>query len=226
MRHFDYEKVDSLKEAFDAISASRGGSVFMAGGTDLLVQIKEGKIKPQRVIDVKGIHEMDGLSVPGEALSIGSLTTIRTLETSPVTSEKTALLADAAARLGSVQVRNRATIGGNLCNASPSAEMAPALLVLDAQAEIYGKTGMRTVDMGEFFLGPGVTNLGEGEILTDPSTTGSLQETRWISLSSAWRFYSDWMEMKKLPRHGLLLAPWLLPPCGCLLLRNSWKAMC
>jgi carbon-monoxide dehydrogenase medium subunit len=166
MRHFDYEKVDSLKEAFDAISASRGGSVFMAGGTDLLVQIKEGKIKPQRVIDVKGIHEMDGLSVPGEALSIGSLTTIRTLETSPVTSEKTALLADAAARLGSVQVRNRATIGGNLCNASPSAEMAPALLVLDAQAEIYGKTGMRTVDMGEFFLGPGVTNLGEGEILT------------------------------------------------------------
>jgi carbon-monoxide dehydrogenase medium subunit len=76
------------------------------------------------------------------------------------------LLAKAAARLGSVQVRNRATIGGNLCNASPSAEMAPALLVLDAQAEVYGKTGTRTVDMDEFFLGPGVTNLGDGEILT------------------------------------------------------------
>ena len=68
MRHFDYEKVDSLKEAFDAVSASKGGSVFMAGGTDLLVQIKEGKIQPKRVIDVKGIHEMDGLSVPGDEL--------------------------------------------------------------------------------------------------------------------------------------------------------------
>jgi len=166
MRHFDYEKVDSLKEAFDAASASQGGSVFMAGGTDLLVQIKEGKIQPQRVIDVKGIHEMDGLSVTGDALSIGSLTTIRTLETSSVTGEKGALLTKAAARLGSVQVRNRATIGGNICNASPSAEMAPALLALDAQAEVYGKTGTRTVDMDGFFRGPGLTNLGEGEILT------------------------------------------------------------
>ena len=138
----------------------------MAGGTDLLVQIKEGQIQPQRVIDVKGIHEIDGLSVPGEALSIGSLTTIRTLETSPVTCEKVALLAKAAARLGSVQVRNRATVGGNLCNASPSAEMAPALLALDAQAEIYGKAGTRTVDLDGFFLGPGMTNLGDGEILT------------------------------------------------------------
>jgi carbon-monoxide dehydrogenase medium subunit len=166
MRQFDYEKVDSLKEAFDAVSASQGDSVFIAGGTDLLVQIKEGKIRPRRVIDVKGIHEMDGLSGPGDELSIGSLTTIRTLETSPVTGEKGALLAQAAAKLGSVQVRTRATIGGNLCNASPSAEMAPALLALDAQAEVYGKTGTRTIGMDEFFRGPGVTNLGDGEILT------------------------------------------------------------
>jgi carbon-monoxide dehydrogenase medium subunit len=166
MRQFDYEKVGSLKEAFDAVSASQGDSVFIAGGTDLLVQIKEGKIRPRRVIDVKGIHEMDGLSGPGDELSIGSLTTIRTLETSPVTGEKGALLAQAAARLGSVQVRTRATIGGNLCNASPSAEMAPALLALDAQAEVYGKTGTRTIGMDEFFRGPGVTNLGDGEILT------------------------------------------------------------
>jgi len=166
MRQFDYEKVGSLKEAFDAVSASQGDSVFIAGGTDLLVQIKEGKIRPRRVIDVKGIHEMDGLSGPGDELSIGSLTTIRTLETSPVTGEKGALLAQAAARLGSVQVRTRATIGGNLCNASPSAEMAPALLALDAQAEVYGKTGTRTIGMDEFFRGPGVTNLGDGESLT------------------------------------------------------------
>jgi carbon-monoxide dehydrogenase medium subunit len=166
MRRFDYEKVDSLREACDAVSASKGGSVFMAGGTDLLVQIKAGKIQPQRVIDVKGIPDMDGLSVPEDALLIGSLATIRTLETSPITRGNAPLLAQAAARLGSVQVRNRATIGGNLCNASPSAEMAPALLALGAQAEIYGKTGTRTVDMDAFFRGPGSTILDRGEILT------------------------------------------------------------
>jgi carbon-monoxide dehydrogenase medium subunit len=138
----------------------------MAGGTDLLVQIKEGKKRPQCVIDVKGVHEMDGLTISGDELSIGALTCIRTLETSPSVLEKVPLLAQAAAKLGSVQIRHRATIGGNLCNASPSADMAPALLALDAKASIYGKTGTRIVELGEFFLGPGETVLSDGEILT------------------------------------------------------------
>jgi carbon-monoxide dehydrogenase medium subunit len=138
----------------------------MAGGTDLLVQIKEGKIRPQCVIDVKGIHEMDGLATSGDELSIGALTRIRTLETSPSALEKVPLLAQAAAKLGSVQVRHRATIGGNLCNASPSAETAPALLAMDAQAVICGKAGTRIVDLADFFLGPGATVLGDGEMLT------------------------------------------------------------
>jgi carbon-monoxide dehydrogenase medium subunit len=166
MQHFDYEKVSSLQEAFDVVSAAKGASVFMAGGTDLLVLIKEGKIRPQRVIDVKGINGMDRFEISKEEFSVGSLTTIRMLETSLAAREKVPLLAQAAAKLGSVQVRNKATIGGNLCNASPSAEMAPALLALEAQAEIYGKTGTRVVDLCEFFIGPGSTILEEGEILT------------------------------------------------------------
>lgn len=166
MQHFDYERVSSLQEAFDAVSAAKGTSVFMAGGTDLLVLIKEGKIRPQRVIDVKGINGMDGFETSKEEFSVGSLTSIRMLETSPAAREKVPLLAQAAAKLGSVQVRNKATIGGNLCNAAPSAETAPALLALEAQAEIYGKRGTRVVDLGEFFLGPGSTILEEGEILT------------------------------------------------------------
>jgi len=166
MQFFDYQKVYSLQDALDAASASKGGSVFMAGGTDLLVQIKEGKIRPQCVIDVKGVHEIDGLAISGDEFSIGALTCIRTLETSPSALEKIPLLAQAAAKLGSVQVRHRATIGGNLCNASPSAETAPALLALDAQAEICGKTGTRLVELGKFFLGPGATVLGDGEMLT------------------------------------------------------------
>jgi len=164
MQSFDYQKVYSLQDALD--KASKGGSVFIAGGTDLLVQIKEGKIRPQRIIDVKGIHEMEGLAISGDEFSIGALTCIRSLETSPSVSEKVPLLAQAAAKLGSIQVRHRATIGGNLCNASPSAEMAPALLALDAKAMICGKTGTRVFDLTEFFLGPGMTVLGNGEILT------------------------------------------------------------
>jgi carbon-monoxide dehydrogenase medium subunit len=166
MQSFDYKKVYSLQEAFDAASASKGPSAFLAGGTDLLVQIKEGKKQPRCVIDVKGIHELAGLTLSGDELSIGALTSMRTLETSLSASEKVPLLAQTAAKLGSVQVRHRATIGGNLCNASPSADTAPALLCLDARAEISGKTGTRVLGLGSFFLGPGATVLDDGEILT------------------------------------------------------------
>jgi carbon-monoxide dehydrogenase medium subunit len=166
MQSFDYQKVYSLQEALDAASASRGGSAFMAGGTDLLVQIKEGKKRPKSIIDVKGISEMDGVVITGDECSIGALTSIRILERSLSLSEKVPLLAQAAAKLGSIQIRHRATIGGNLCNASPSADTASALLALDAQVEIYGKTGTRVIDLDKFFLGPGATVLGDGEILT------------------------------------------------------------
>jgi len=99
---------------------------FIWLGNDVLVQIKEGKIRPRCVIDVKGVSEMDGFAISGDEFSIGALTSMRTLETSPSVREKVPLLSEAASKLGSVQVRTRATIGGNLCNASPSAETAPA----------------------------------------------------------------------------------------------------
>jgi CO/xanthine dehydrogenase FAD-binding subunit len=166
MQSFDYQKVQSLQDALDAASASKGTPVYLAGGTDLLVQIKEGKIRPQCIIDVKGVHEMGGLAISGDEFSIGALTCVRTLETSPLALKHVPLLAQAAAKLGSVQVRHRATIGGNLCNASPAAETAPALLALDAQAVICGKTGTRVVELGEFFRGPGGTVLSHGEMLT------------------------------------------------------------
>lgn len=186
MHPFDYQKVMTLEEAFDAYQNPKGPTVFMAGGTDLLVQIKEGVIRPQRVIDIKGIPEMDGFSISENEFSIGSLTTIRTLETSPAACREVPLLTQAASKLGSVQVRNRATIGGNLCNAAPSAELAPALLALDAQAAIYGKTGTRVIDLGEFFLGPGSTILEKGEILTSLKIplTGSRQGAVYYKLTT------------------------------------------
>jgi carbon-monoxide dehydrogenase medium subunit len=166
MQSFEYQKAHSLKEAYETASASKGASVFMAGGTDLLIQIKEGKKRPQSVIDLKGISEMNGVTTSEDDCMVGALTSIRALETSPFVSEKIPLLAQAAAKLGSLQVRHRATVGGNLCNASPSADTASALLALDAKAQIYGKAGARVIELEKFFLEPGKTVLENGELLT------------------------------------------------------------
>lgn len=165
MQKFDYQKVYSVQEAFDA-ACSKEASVYMAGGTDLLVQIKQGRREPRHLIDVKGIREMDGLAVSGDEFHIGALACIRTLETASSILERVPLLAQAAAKLGSVQIRYKATVGGNLCNASPSADMVPALLALDARAVIFGVRGRREVGLETFFLGPGATALADGELLT------------------------------------------------------------
>ncbi|MFC1891341.1 FAD binding domain-containing protein [Thermodesulfobacteriota bacterium] len=165
MQNFEYRKANSLQDALKLVSVSKD-SVFMAGGTDLLVQIKEKLIRPKEVIDLKCIPGISGIEVTEEEISIGALTTIRDLEKSQDICNRIPILSRAASRLGSVQVRNKATIGGNLCNAAPSAETAPALLALEAKAEIYGSNGIRIVDMNEFFMGPGVTALEDGEVLT------------------------------------------------------------
>jgi CO/xanthine dehydrogenase FAD-binding subunit len=186
MQSFDYQKACSVEEAFDLASSRQGLSVFMAGGTDLLVQIKGGKRKPQCLVDLKGILEMEGLKLSGNELSIGALTRIRAIETSALVLKNAPLLAQASAKLGSVQIRCRATIGGNLCNASPSAETAPALLALDAQAVICGKAGTRVVGLDRFFSGPGVTVLTDGEILTGLKIplSGSRQGAVYYKLSA------------------------------------------
>lgn len=165
MHYFDYHKATSLEDALQKGSASQG-AVYLAGGTDVLVLIKQGHIRPQQVIDIKGIPKMEGIDISEDECSIGALTTIRTVENSQAVHEKLPILAQAASRLGSTQVRNRATIGGNLCNAAPSAETAPALLTLDAQVEIFGKTGTRVLSLVDFFHGPGLTALTHEEILT------------------------------------------------------------
>jgi aerobic carbon-monoxide dehydrogenase medium subunit len=188
MHPFEYRKVLTLGEAFDAVADSKGDSVLLAGGTDLLVKVKNGALKPRRVIDMKGIPELGGIAATENGLSIGALTRIRTIETAPEVLRMAPLLSQAASKLGSVQVRNKATLGGNLCNAAPSAETAPALLALDARAEIYyGREGKRIVDLREFFSGPGLSVLREGEILTSiqiPLSGRSRQGSVYYKLSN------------------------------------------
>ncbi|MCP3954928.1 MAG: xanthine dehydrogenase family protein subunit M [Desulfobacterales bacterium] len=169
MRKFTYLIPRSLDEAISLHESHQGRARYIAGGTDILVKIKERKETPDYLISLKHILGQDRplLNRDTGELYIGSFITHRRIETSKVVQRDYPILHDAVRNIGSVQVRNIATIGGNLVNAVPSADGAIPLIVLDAQAKIYGAKGLRSLDLIHFFLGPGQTVLEKGEILTE-----------------------------------------------------------
>jgi carbon-monoxide dehydrogenase medium subunit len=145
---------------------SRTGAKTVAGGTDLLPQMKNGVVKPPVVIDLSGIAALKGVaSANGAGLRVGACATARELELHPDVRRRYTALADGAALVGSVQVRNLATVGGNLCNAAPSADMAPPLMALDAEAVIASPRGERRVLLASFFQGVRRTVLAADELL-------------------------------------------------------------
>jgi len=167
MRNFEYVVPGSLEEAIALLSQYDGRAKVMAGGTDLLVEMRNRELQPEILIDLKGVPSLDRIDYDGDGLRIGSLANIRDIETAKIIQEKFNILSQAAGTLGSVQVRNRATVGGNLCHAAPSADMAPALIALGAAARFVGRDGDKTVPLEEFFKGPGNTVLKAEEILTE-----------------------------------------------------------
>ena len=157
----------SIQEASRIVKDNGPGGRFLAGGTDLVIAIKEQGLAPKYVVDLKRIPNLSGIREEADgSLTIGALTTMREIETSPPIRRRLLFLAQSAAEVGSVQIRNRATIGGNMANATPSADVAPALLVLDAKAKIAGAGGERVLNLEEFFRGPGQTVMLAEEILT------------------------------------------------------------
>lgn len=157
----------SLKEASALVKEKGPGGRFLAGGTDLVIAIKEKGLSPKYVVDLKRIPSLSGIrEEPDGAIAIGALTTLREVETSPLLKRRYPFLAQSAAEVGSIQIRNRATIGGNMANATPSADLAPSLLVLEARAKISGLNGERSLPLEEFFRGPGQTVMEPEEILT------------------------------------------------------------
>ncbi|MEW6673947.1 MAG: xanthine dehydrogenase family protein subunit M [Thermodesulfobacteriota bacterium] len=167
LREFEYIEPSSLSEAVSLLDRYGGEARILAGGTDLLVWMKEGARNPKYLINVKHIPGVRHIHFnEAEGLRIGALTTVREIETEGIIREKFAGLHQAARELGSVQVRNLATIGGNLCTASPAAELAPPLLVLGAKVKLRGLRGERILPLEEFFQGPGSTAI-DREILTE-----------------------------------------------------------
>jgi carbon-monoxide dehydrogenase medium subunit len=139
---------------------------LLAGGTDLLVRLKSGRIRPEAVIDIKSLPEIQGsIERLGESYVIGALTLMADLESDPSIQQIYPALAEAVHNVGSVQIRNRATIAGNLCNASPAADSAPALLIYNAAVVCLSPRGERTLPLQDFITGPGKTALAADEIV-------------------------------------------------------------
>lgn len=153
----------------DAIAFMRehaGAALPVAGGTDVLIDTRIGRAAPEWLVDLSPLGDLTEIELDGDEVAIGALTKIRAIELHGELARRTAALVEAARVLGSVQIRTMATIGGNLCHATPSAEMPPALLVHDAAAEIAGPDGTRSIPLAELFAGPGRTTLAAGELLT------------------------------------------------------------
>ncbi len=169
MKQFTYLVPRSLDEAISFHEAHGERARYIAGGTDVLVKIKEGKILPDYLISLKHILGQDRPLLNQETgeLYIGSFVTHRMIEKSAIVRIHYPILHDAIRNIGSVQIRNVATIGGNLVNAVPSADGAIPLITLDATANIQGPKGERSVDLARFFLGPGLCDLERSEILIE-----------------------------------------------------------
>jgi carbon-monoxide dehydrogenase medium subunit len=167
MRTFDYVRPSSVREACAALATGDGPVMVLAGGTDLLVQMKQGILRPRALVSLKDVPGLSSVRVEKDGtLLIGAATTLAAVENSPEVHETFFAIAEAAACIGSVQVRSRATLGGNLCNAAPSADMAPILIACGAHAVLADGRVERTVPLEDFFVGPGETVLRRGEVLT------------------------------------------------------------
>ena len=162
---FDYHRPHSLTEASQLLG--RDDAVALAGGTDLLVAIRHHHSRPALVVDLKSVDEISNeIGIEGDLLRIGGRVTMSRLIADELVSGYFPALVEAARVVGSIQIRNRATLAGNLCNASPAADTAPALLAYSATVTATGGGGSRTIPLEDFFLGPGSTVLGRGEIVT------------------------------------------------------------
>ncbi len=174
---FAYHAPTTIDEACSLLAHYGAKSKVLAGGTDLLVNMKKKLLSPEQIISLNRIEGLDEVSYQSRTrLVLGPLGTASNLSNSKLIQEKIPILAQGAGRLGSPLVRNRATLGGNLVTARPASDLAPPLLVLSAEVVLKGPKGERTIPLDNFFLGPGQTAIQVDEILTQiliPKTQGA-----------------------------------------------------
>lgn len=161
----DIETAAHLDEALDALSRARGALRPVAGGTDLLLRLRTGKWKATRLLGIEDVKELAGVQRVDGHLEIGATTRIADLLAYPELCRELPALHRAASQMGSPQIRNRATVGGNLGNASPAGDLAPALIALGATVTLRSLAGARTLPVEDLFIGPGKTRLAPEELI-------------------------------------------------------------
>lgn len=163
---FEYVKPKDMDEALQVFSLYREKARALAGGTDLIVHLKENIARPEVVVDIKALTELAGFTLKDGVLRLGALVTFSDLIGSVVIEKKFPLLWEASLTVASQGVRNRATVAGNICSAVPSADSAPVLAVYDAEVLVRGMKGERRIPIGEWFTGPKKTALLPDELVT------------------------------------------------------------
>jgi carbon-monoxide dehydrogenase medium subunit len=167
VRGFEYARPSTLAEAVGILASEGERARVLAGGTDLIIGLRDRTFTPATVVDVKRIPEMaPAIDVDGAVIRVSAGTTMTQILESPLMQRSFPALAVAARFVGSIQIRNRATLAGNQCNASPAADTSTPLLVYDAVLVLAGPSGERRVRLDDFFVRSGVTTLGVGELVT------------------------------------------------------------
>ena len=166
MKPFEFYSPQTLDEASQILADNGADARVLAGGTDLLIRMKRKQWTPRAVVSLRRVPGLRDISLNGE-LRLGALVTLNDLIRSPIIREHFPVLAYTASKMAGVQVRSLATVGGNLCNASPAADTAPPLIAMDARAVIISKDGERVVPLDEFFIGVGKSALKPGEMLRE-----------------------------------------------------------
>lgn len=167
LKTFEFYSPSSLEEALDLLKRNGANARPLAGGTDLVIQMKRKAVSPGIIISLLEIAELKGIEKVEGALRVGSTVTHSALENSALLNDGFQILSSSAKQVGSPQIRHRGTLGGNLCNASPAADTSPALLVLGAEVCVVRYKGKRNIPLDLFFLGPGSCAIQEDEILKD-----------------------------------------------------------
>ncbi len=167
MKPFEYVAPATLEQAVALLAEHGSDAQPLAGGTDLLVDLKHQSDTPKVLVDVGKVAELQGIEVTDHGLRIGSAVTHSEIMASPLIREHTPAMIDAAHTVGAVQTRNLGTLGGNLVTCVPSLDSGPTLIALDAQVTIGGPSGNKKMSLEEFFVGPRKTALAPGELLVD-----------------------------------------------------------
>jgi carbon-monoxide dehydrogenase medium subunit len=160
-----YEAPNSVAAAVALLAGATGQARVLAGATDLLVQMRSGRVQPELLVDVKSIPEMTSITVENGAFRFGAATNAMDLVEHEAFAKAWPGVTEAVKLIGSIQVKGRATVGGNLCNASPAADSVPALIAAGAIARVVGPSGTRDLPVDEIGIGPGKTSLGKGELV-------------------------------------------------------------